>query len=162
MRSISGPWSMVGARLPAVWLCVALGSASPGGATQRSRALADTVATLFDSLSAIHTGRPDTGLLRRLHPPADTIHFVEGTGIESFTGDSLFRRVMVAHRPVSAMTQRFDDRTVHLLAPEHAVATARESVDWTDTSGTHQYRGMLTIVASRRGGRWVIRSYHGS
>lgn len=43
------------------------------------RALADTIATLFDSLAAIHRDHPDTGLLRRLHPAADTIQFVEGT-----------------------------------------------------------------------------------
>ena len=49
MRSISGPWSMVGARLRAVWLCVTLGCASTEEASQPSRAVADTAATLFDS-----------------------------------------------------------------------------------------------------------------
>ena len=71
------------------------------------RALTDTVATLFDSLAAIHRDHPDLGLLRRLHPPADTIQFVEGTLIETFTGDSLFRRVRTLHGPVRSDSALF-------------------------------------------------------
>jgi hypothetical protein len=126
------------------------------------RALADSVAALFDSLSAIHRDHPDTGLLRRLHPPGDTIQFVEGGVIEAVTGDSLFRRVRALHVPVRAMTQRFTGRTVLLLDPNHAVLTAAETVDWTDIAGEHRYAGLLTITASRRGRGWVIRSYRGS
>lgn len=130
--------------------------------TTHRRALADTVATLFDSLSAIHCDHPDTGILRRLHPPGDTIQFVEGRVIENLTGDSLFRRVRALHVPVSAMTQRFTDRSVLVADANHAVLTATETVDWTDTSGKHRYAGLLTITASRRGPAWVIRSYRGS
>ena len=126
------------------------------------RALIDTVSTIFDSLTAIHRDHPDTGALRRLHPPADTIQFVEGALIETFTGDSLFRRVRALHVPVRAMSQRFSDRTGYLLDANHAVLTAVEKVDWVDTAGTHQYSGLLTITVSRRGPRWVIRTYRGS
>lgn len=125
------------------------------------RALADTVATLFDSLSAIHRDHPDTGLLRRLHPPSDTILFIEGAKTEVFTGDSLFRRVVALHGPVRTMTQRFSERTAHLLDRHNAVLTASESVDWVDTSGPHRYTGLLTIATSRRGNGWVIRAYRG-
>jgi hypothetical protein len=126
------------------------------------RALIDTVSTIFDSLTAIHRDQPDTGVLRRLHPPGDTIHFVEGALIETFTGDSLFRRVRALHVPVRAMSQRFTDRTGFLLDANHAVLTAVEKVDWVDTTGTHRYSGLLTITVSRRGPRWVIRTYRGS
>lgn len=125
-------------------------------------ALADTLSTLFDSLAAIHRDHPDTGLLRRLHPAADTIQFVEGSLVEAFTGDSLFRRVVALHGPVRTMTQRFSSRAVQLLDADHAVLTAAEHVDWEDVAGTHQYSGLLTITASRRGPRWVIRTYRGS
>jgi hypothetical protein len=128
----------------------------------RRRALTDTVATLFDSVSAIHTGHPDTGLLRRLHPPADSIQYVEGTLIETLTGDSLFRRVLALHVPVRAMDQRFTGRTVRLLDGNNAVLTADEVVEWTDTAGTHRYSGILTFTVSRRGAAWVIRTYRGS
>jgi hypothetical protein len=126
------------------------------------RALADTVATLFDSLSAIHRDHPDTGLLRRLHPASDTILFIEGTNTEMFVGDSLFRRVLALHGPVRAMAQRFSERRVHLLDGHHAVLTASENVDWVDTAGSHRYAGLLTIAISRRGKGWVIRAYRGS
>jgi hypothetical protein len=126
------------------------------------RALIDTVATIFDSLAAIHRDHPDTGVLRRLHPPADTIQFVEGSRIETLTGDSLFRRVLTLHVPVRSMSQRFSDRTGYLLDANHAVLTAVEKVNWADTTGTHEYSGLLTITASRRGPRWVIRTYRGS
>jgi hypothetical protein len=126
------------------------------------RALADTVATFFDSLSAIHRDQPDTGLLRRLHPPADSILFIEGSKSEVFTGDSLFRRVLAAHRPVRSMSQRFSQRTSQMLDGNHALLTATEDVDWVDTAGSHRYSGLLTIAVSRRGRGWIIRAYRGS
>ena len=147
------------------WLCAALACK---GARPRAlddahhRALIDTVATIFDSLAAIHRDQPDTAILRRLHPAADTIQFVEGSLIETFTGDSLFRRVLALHGPVRAMNQRFTNRTGYLLDANHAVLTAVEQVDWLDTQGDHQYSGLLTIAVSRRGDRWVVRTYRGS
>jgi hypothetical protein len=129
---------------------------------QHSHALIDTVLTIFDSLAAIHRDHPDTAILRSLHPPADTIQFVEGSLIEALTGDSLFRRVRALHVPVHSMKQRFTDRTGQLLDANHAVLTAAEQVDWADTKGAHRYSGLLTITVSRRGDRWVVRSYRGS
>ena len=125
-------------------------------------ALIDTVLTIFDSLSAIHRDHPDTAILRGLHPPADTIQFVEGSLIEAVTGDSLFRRVRALHVPVLAMQQRFTNRTGQLLDANHAVLTAAEQVDWVDAKGAHRYSGLLTITVSRRGDRWAVRSYRGS
>jgi hypothetical protein len=151
--------------LLAVGLFAAVGCSKPdAGALQQDqrRALADTVATFFDSLSAIHRDQPGTGLLRRLHPPADTILFIEGSKSEAFTGDSLFRRVLAAHRPVRSMSQRFSARTSHLLDGNHALLTAAEDVDWVDTAGAHRYSGLLTIAVSRRGRGWIIRAYRGS
>ena len=129
---------------------------------QHRRALIDTVLTMFDSLAAIHRDHPDTALLRSLHPPAETIQFVEGPLIETLTGDSLFHRVRALHVPVTAMQQRFPERTGLLLDADHAVLTATEVVDWTDTTGEHRYSGILTITVSRQGDRWVVRSYRGS
>lgn len=125
------------------------------------QALADSVLTLFDSLSAIHQGQPDTGILRRLHPPEDTVLFIEGNTVESFTGDSLFRRVLASHMPVRQMTQRFSQRRIRLLDADHAILTSREDVEWVDTAGLHSFHGILTLVASRRGDRWVLRGYRG-
>jgi hypothetical protein len=122
----------------------------------------DTVATIFDSLAAIHRDHPDTGIWPRLYPPVDTIQFVEGSVIESFTGDSLFRRVLALHVPVRVMNQRFTNRTGYLLDANYAVLTAVETVDWVDTGGSHQYSGVLTITVSRRGDRWVVRTNRGS
>jgi len=121
-----------------------------------------TLATLFDSLSAIHRDHPDTGLLRRLHPIGDTILFVEGAVVETLTGDSLFRRVLALHVPVRTMKQEFSARTVHLLDGANALLTASERVEWTDAAGPHQYAGLLTLVVSRRGQGWVIRAYRGT
>jgi hypothetical protein len=157
-------------RTRAVLLLLAcLGGASGCGDTaDRSlsdghrRALTDTLATLFDSLSAIHRDHPDTGVLRRLHPPADTLMSVEGSSIERLTGDSLFRRVLSLHVPVSAMAQRFPSRSGLLLDADHAILTATEQVDWVDTAGAHRYTGLLTIAVSRIGPRWVIRAYRGT
>jgi hypothetical protein len=126
------------------------------------RALADSVLTLFDSLTAIHRDRPDTGLLRRLHPVADTVLFIEGPRAEAFTGDSLFRRVVASHLPVRSMSQRFTARRALVLGRNHALLTAAETVDWVDAAGAHQYAGLLTLAASRRQNRWVIRLYRGS
>jgi hypothetical protein len=124
-------------------------------------ALAATVVSLFDSLSAIHQDHPDTGLLRRLHPAADTLLFIEGSLVETFTGDSLFRRVLASHAPVRRMRQTFSERRAHLLDAGTALVTAREAVEWVDTAGTHQYAGLLTLAVSRTGDRWVIRAYRG-
>ena len=146
-----------------VWLATGCGRADREDLpAAHRRALADTVASLFDSLAAIHRDRPDTGLLRRLHPPSDTVLFIEGSLTETFTGDSLFRRVLAAHVPVRSMTQRFSERTAHLLDRRHALITARETVEWVDTAGVHQYAGLLTLAVSRKGSGWVIRAYRGS
>lgn len=126
------------------------------------RALADPALSLFDSLSAIHRDHPDTSLLRRLHPAADTVLFIEGSRIEAFTGDSLFRRVLAAHKPVRSMTQRFSARTAHVLDADNVLITARETVEWTDTAGAHRYGGVLTLAIGRTGDGWVIRAYQGS
>ena len=147
------------------WLCGALACQPPRPETlddTHRRALVDSVATLFDSLAAIHRDHPDTAILRHLHPPADTIQFVEGSLIETLTGDSLFRRVLALHRPVRAMQQRFTKRTGYLLDGNQAVLTAVEDVDWVDTGGKHEYSGLLTITISRRGPRWIVRTYRGS
>jgi hypothetical protein len=128
---------------------------------EHRRALADSVLTLFDSLSAIHRGQPDTGILRRLHPPEDTVLFIEGNVVESFTGDSLVRRVLASHVPVRQMTQRFSQRRIQLLDIDHAILTGKEDVEWIDTAGPHSFQGILTLVASRRAGRWVLRGYRG-
>jgi hypothetical protein len=110
------------------------------------RALSDTVLTLFDSLAAIHRDHPDSALLHRLHPDADTVLFVEGGNIERLTGDSLTRRVLAAHVPVSRMVQQFDSRSARILGPD---------------AGEHHYEGWLTLGIERAGGRWVIRGYVG-
>jgi hypothetical protein len=153
------------AGLLALGLALAAGCAAPEQATLDAagrRALADSAATLFDSLTAIHTDQPDTALLRRLHPPADTLLFAEGSKSELLTGDSLFRRVLAAHGPVRSMAQRLTDRTAYLLDANHALLTATERVDWVDDAGAHQYAGLLTIAVSRQGSGWVIRAYRGS
>lgn len=137
------------------------GAALPLQAAHR-RALADSLATLFDSISSIHRGSPDTGLLRRLHPPDDSLQYVEGTALETMTGDSLFRRVRSLHRPVHAMTQRFLHPVVLPIDADHAVLSATETVEWVDDTGPHRYEGILTVVAARRGEGWVIRAYRGS
>jgi hypothetical protein len=143
-----------------IWPAIGCGSPDRADlAPAHRRALADTVASLFDSMTAIHRDHPDTGLLRRLHPPSDTLLFIEGSLVERFTGDSLFRRVLAAHVPVRRMTQRFTERTVYLLDPRYALITARESVAWVDTSGEHEYAGLLTLTLARQGDRWVIRAY---
>jgi hypothetical protein len=154
-------------RLKVLIPCLSLALACQGARTStlddtHARALRDTVVTIFDSLAAIHRDHPDTGILRRLHPAADTIQFVEGALIETLTGDSLFRRVLALHGPVRSMTQRFTNRTGYLLDANHAVVTAAEQVDWVDTKGPHQYAGLLTITVSRRGDRWIVRTYRGS
>lgn len=141
---------------------VGCGGAAPGALTPVERqALGDTVLTLFDSVSAIHSGHPDTTLLRRLHPAGDTLLFVEGELVEHFTGDSLYRRVLALHVPVRTMDQQFTERRAHVLSRTMAVLTAREVVHWADTSGAHEWRGVLTLVVERGSLGWVIRAYRG-
>jgi SnoaL-like domain len=141
---------------------LACSNPTPAPLTSSHRvALGDSVLALFDSLSAIHTGHPDSGLLRRLHPPADTLLFIEGGKVENLTGDSLFRRVLALHRPVSEMTQRFTERHAQLLDRNTAVLTATETVHWADTAGEHDYSGLLTLVVTRRQDSWVVRAYRG-
>jgi hypothetical protein len=118
--------------------------------------------TMFDSLAAIHRDHPDTGILRRLHPPGDTILHIEGSAIERFTGDSLFRRVIALHVPVRSMRQEFTERSVYSLDADHAVLTARERVEWVDATGPHTYAGILTLTVVRVNSRWVIRTYRGT
>jgi SnoaL-like protein len=153
----------VATRLLGVWLAAGCGSPGPDQLSSGHRqALADSLLTLFDSLTAIHRDRPDTGLLRRLHPVSDTVLFIEGSHTEAFTGDSLFRRVVASHVPVRSMTQRFAERRALVLGRSHAVVTAEETIDWVDTMGVHQYAGLLTLTVSRRENGWVIRAYRGS
>lgn len=133
-------------------------TSAPLSAAHRS-ALADTLLTIFDSVSAIHTAHPDTGLLRRLHPPADSLVFKEGGVPEVVTGDSLFRRVLALHVPVRAMTQRFTERRGFVQDVNTGLISAIEDVDWVDTKGPHQYHGALTMVVVRQAGRWVVRAY---
>jgi hypothetical protein len=151
----------------AITAAVALvaGCRPPGGQARLSpaerAALGDSVLTFFDSLSAIHTTHPDSALLSRIHPADDTLLFVEAGRIERFTGDSLVRRVLAMHAPVTSMAQSFSQRSALLFDRHTAWVTAVESVSWTDTAGPHDYRGVLTLALVRRGGRWVIRAYHG-
>ncbi len=145
-------------------LLLLLACTHPGAAplTEGHRAaLGDSLLTLFDSLSAIHTGHPDSGLLRRLHPPLDTLTFIEGGVVEQLTGDSLFRRVLALHRPVHEMTQRFTERRAQVLDRNTVVLTAAETVHWGDTAGVHDWGGLLTLVVTRTEGGWVIRTYRG-
>lgn len=131
-------------------------------ASSYSTVFADSVMTLFDSLASIHRDHPDTALLRRLHPAADTILHVEGSTVQRLTGDSLFRQVLALHVPVQSMNQRFYNRSAYFLDPRNAILTASERVDWVDRGGSHTYEGLLTLVVSRQGKRWVIRSYRGT
>src|SRR6185369_8324829 len=124
------------------------------------RALGDSVATLFDSLVAIHQSRPDTALLGRLFPAADTLLYVEGDTARRFTGDSLLRRTLAAHSMVHEMAPRAVDRAVQLLGHDHAIVNAIWIVDVVDTAGQHHpWRGPLTVITARRSGRWVIAGY---
>jgi hypothetical protein len=124
-----------------------------------SPALRDTVASLFDSLVAIHQAIPDTALLARMHPAADTLQFVEGAMVHHFTGDSLRRRVTAAHADVSSMGPEIVDRRVLLLDSDHAVLTGTERVSWIAAGSSHHWEGLITVVAARRGARWVLRGY---
>ncbi len=124
-------------------------------------ALRDSVLTMFDSLGAIHTTHPDAALLRRLHPSGDTLLFVENGRLERLTGDSLARRVLTLHGPVTSMVQQFTERTALLFDRHSAWISAVETVSWSDRSGSHHYRGVLTLAVVRKDGRWFIRAYHG-
>jgi hypothetical protein len=123
--------------------------------------LGDTLLTLFDSVSAIHSTHPDTSLLRRLHPVNDTLVFIEGDRVEALTGDSLFRRVVALHRPVTTMTQEFTERRARVFDAATAFLSAAERVRWVDATGPHEWRGLLTLLVIRRGDRWIIRAYRG-
>ena len=131
-------------------------------AESHRRALADSVLTVFDSIAAIHRTQPDTALLRRLHPPGDSVQYVEGQRIETLSGDSLFRRVRALHVPVHSMTQRFFSRVALVIDVDHAVITALETVDWRDGVGAHRYEGVLTVALARGDGRWIVRAYRGT
>ncbi len=113
----------------------------------------------FDSIVTIHQAVPDTALIRRMHPSADTILFVEGPTVHRFTGDSLVRRVAGAHAGVSSMGPSIEDRHVLILNADNAMLTGLERVSWTTAEGSHNWAGLLTLVASRREGRWAFRGY---
>jgi len=87
--------------------------------SEHQLALVDTLATLFDSLAAIQAV-PDTALLRRLHPAADTLAMVGDSGFMRITGDSLLRGVVNAHRSVASIRQSYVQRRVQLLDRDHA------------------------------------------
>lgn len=141
-------------------LCFSVASLACGAAEQSASPAA--LLSYFDSISAIHSAHPDTALARRLHPGADTLLSIEDTVFEQFTGDSLFRRVVAMHHGLADMRQRFTERRVLQLGDRFAIIAARESVDWTDSGGAHQWRGVLTVALERRPQGWVIRSYHGA
>jgi Domain of unknown function (DUF4440) len=146
---------------PLLLLLAFVGCANPPQerAGTPSPALADTLLSLFDSMVTIHQAIPDTALLRRMHPAGDTIMFVEGPVVHRFTGDSLVRRVAAAHHGVSSMGPAIDDRYVQLMGGDHAILTGRERVRWTSGGQDHEWEGLLTLVAARGPGRWVIRGY---
>ena len=131
---------------------------TPPGAEEG--AAADSVRSLADSLVAIHQSRPDTALLARLFPPADTLVYVEGSRVQRFTGDSLLRRTLHAHGAVRHMSPRADERHVRMLGRDGAELTIVWTVDVLDTGGVHHpWTGPLTLGVERSGGRWVVRSY---
>jgi hypothetical protein len=145
--------------LTLVAACVSRGGDLPL-TTSEARALADTVLTIVDSLVAVHQTHPDTALLGRLYPGADTILYVEGGTIRTFTGDSLLRRTLAAHAVVRSMSPRILERQVRLLDRQNAILSAVWDVDVVDTTGTHHpWRGPITLAVSRRGDHWVIRSH---
>ncbi len=148
--------------LQASLTAVALATTPLAGQRPRhQQTLGDTLLTIFDSVSAIHASHPDTGLLRRLHPAADTLVYIEGDRIEAFTGDSLFRRVVALHRPVRTMTQEFTERHARVFDTTTAFLSATERVRWVDATGPHEWHGLLTLLVTRRGDRWFIRGYRG-
>lgn len=124
-----------------------------------TRALGDSLLTLFDSMIRIHQAVPDTAMIRRMHPPADTIMFVEGSLVHRFTGDSLLKRVAAAHEHVTSMEPTIVDREVVLLDGDHAMLTGLERVNWTVDATANTWEGLLTLVVARRGDRWVVRGY---
>lgn len=134
-------------------------AAPPSSPPVATAALRDTLLTLFDSIVTIHQAVPDTALIRRMHPPADTIMFVEGPTVHRFTGDSLVRRVAAAHAGVTSMGPRIDGREVLLLGADYAMLTGTERVTWSTSAGSHDWQGLLTLVVARRNGRWTIRGY---
>lgn len=137
-------------------------SRSPSDVTLSSierQAISDSVLMIFDSLIAIHQLHPDTALLGRLYPAADTLLYVQGGNTLWLTGGSLKSRVMTAHRAVRAIAPRALDRRVQVLDRNNAVATAVWDVNVLDTTGgSHPWRGPLTVIVGRRQDRWVIRA----
>jgi hypothetical protein len=152
---------MVRRAIHAVALGAMLGACNAPAGTSRlvSRALPDTLLALFDSMVTIHQAVPDTGLIRRMHPSADTIMFVEGPVVHRFTGDSLVRRVAAAHAHVSSMGPDISQREVLILSNDYAMLTGLERVSWTVGAKSNQWEGLLTLVVARHGDRWVIRGY---
>ncbi len=124
-------------------------------------ALGDSLMTFFDSVSAIHNTHPDSALLVRLHPATDTVQLAEGGKVERFTGDSMVRRVLAMHVPVTRMDQRFTERSATVVDRDNVVVSAKEDVSWTDSAGPHEFHGTLSLALVRVAGRWVIRGYRG-
>jgi hypothetical protein len=122
----------------------------------------EALLSYFDSISTIHRAHPDTGMVRRLHPAGDTVVSLEDSVFERFTGDSMLRRVQAMHVGLLDMQQRFTDRRVQRLDDRHAIIAARESVEWVDGAGKHQWHGVLSVVMERQARGWVIRAYHGA
>jgi hypothetical protein len=123
-------------------------------------ALADSVLTLVDSLVAVHQTTPDTGLARRLFPSGDTLLYVEGSSVHSFTGDSLIRRIVHAHGAVRRVDPKVPSRHVRLLGRDGAEVTMRWVVDVVDTAGVHHpWDGPVSVGLARRGDRWIVRTY---
>jgi hypothetical protein len=122
------------------------------------RYLSDSVATLFDSLIAVHQTKPDTALLLRLYPSRDTMLYIVGDTAQRMSGDSLCRRTIAAHGMVHEMAPRATERVVQVLDRDHAVANAIWTVDVVDSSMQHHpWRGPITIAVVRKLDRWVIR-----
>ena len=115
---------------------------------------------LFDSLVAVHQSTPDTGLLRRLYPPRDSLLYVQGGKAFVVSGDSLLRRTLSSHTMVRAMAPAATERRALVVDRNTVVLNAIWTVDVVDTSGAHHpWQGPITLVASRAGPRWVIRAH---
>jgi hypothetical protein len=124
------------------------------------RSTADSVLGLVDSLVAIHQSRPDTALLLRLFPRADTLLYVEGGRLQHFTGDSLLQRTLHAHAGVRHMAPRASERYIRMLGRDAAELTVVWTVDVLDASGVHHpWAGPLTLGVARNDARWVVRTY---
>lgn len=147
-------WTAFGAIVTSCSTPTAVPSASVATA-----ALRDTLLTLFDSVVQIHQAVPDTAMIRRMHPVADTIMFVEGSLVHQFTGDSLISRVAAAHAQVTSMGSSIAERHALILGADHAMLTGLERVSWKVDTVSNTWEGLLTLVVARSNGRWVIRGY---